>query len=493
MSDISIPNYEFPATNRPPPIRHSQFVIPHSKKQPFSSAIDHAMSKKARGTRREAANSSRRAPGGKSKIVRLPSKPANHPVRSQDAPSARESRDGADGGDGNVLAGIRDQESGIRNQENADACPLTPDSWPSHPLTPDNIVLFPTPAVIIPFPLEEAIGAEAKVRNQEKADACPLTPDSCAEEGSPLLPFPLSPPLDSRETQLPGEVSESEVSARAEARGARREARGDDGVIDTKVAGSGLGDGASGLLSSASLLSAETAGTSGARQEGRMESLKNSDRDGAGRVVPSSERGTRNAEPGTILDLSVGSVSATDWQAGRPVGGADRPASELSGARAADAAATVERISGLVMREVALVRQHSSDSMAVVLRPDAETELLVHFTRRDGQIEAFVRCERGDAHQLGALWPQLQETLAHQKVRLAPLQDAASNHASFNHASGSGRNGGGHGADRQPPPDKQSLDEWPAPASQGAAHVRGRGGSRHRRVTTSRPGWETWA
>ena len=62
-------------------------------------------------------------------------------------------------------------------------------------------------------------------------------------------------------------------------------------------------------------------------------------------------------------------------------------------------------------------------------------------------------------------------------------------------------NGSGHGSPRHSqregpqPPDKQSMDEWPAPASSSTdpAHVRGRGGSRHRRLTTSRPGWETWA
>jgi hypothetical protein len=243
-------------------------------------------------------------------------------------------------------------------------------------------------------------------------------------------------------------------------------------------------------------------GTSGAKQKSRMESLKNSGRDGAaganlpvsssGFRVSSSEPETRNSKPKTIPDLSVRSPGAMEWPAGRPVGGSDRPASDSTAART-DTTGVVERIAGLVRREVALVRQHSSDSMAVVLRPDAETELLVHFTRRDGQVEAFIRCERGNAQQLGALWPQLQESLAQQRVRLAPLQEGAWNQASFNYSSGTDRNGGGPGADRQPPPDRHSLDEWPAPASQSSAHVRGRGGSRHRRVTTSRPGWETWA
>ena len=193
------------------------------------------------------------------------------------------------------------------------------------------------------------------------------------------------------------------------------------------------------------------------------------------------------------LNLVARSPSATDGQTGRPVGSSDRPAPDS--VRAADTTGAVERISRLVLNEAALVRQHGSDSMAVVLRPDADTELFVHFARRNGQIEATVRCERGDAQLLGALWTQLQDSLAQQKVRLAPLQESSSHHSNFNQGAGPDAGGPGRGSNRQSPPDKQSLDEWPAPASSspGTTHVRGGGGSRHRRLTTSRPGWETWA
>jgi hypothetical protein len=192
------------------------------------------------------------------------------------------------------------------------------------------------------------------------------------------------------------------------------------------------------------------------------------------------------------LDFSARNLNAMDGPAGRPVANSDRPATESINGRA-DGAATVERISRLVLSEVALVRQHSSDSMAVVLRPDADTELFVHLAQRNGQVEATVRCERGDAQLLGALWGQLQESLAQQKVRLAPLQESPSNQSHFNQSSGSDASGHGQGSPRQSPPEKQSMDEWPVPAPTDSAHVRGRSGSQHRRLTTSRPGWETWA
>jgi hypothetical protein len=200
-----------------------------------------------------------------------------------------------------------------------------------------------------------------------------------------------------------------------------------------------------------------------------------------------------SGDNGEALDFSARTLSAMEWQTGRPVSSSDRPASDAPAIRV-DTTGTVERISRLVLAEVALIKQHSSDSLAVVLRPDAETELFVHLTQRNGQIEAAVRCERGDLQHLGAWWGQLQESLAQQKVRLAPLEQPPSNHPNFHSTTGSDANGG-HGSPRHSQPEKQSMDEWPAPApsSTDSAHVRGRGGSRHRRLTTSRPGWETWA
>ena len=182
-----------------------------------------------------------------------------------------------------------------------------------------------------------------------------------------------------------------------------------------------------------------------------------------------------------------------EWQAGRPVSTFDQSSDALA-IEGEDYSTKVEQVSNLVLREAALVRQYNSDSMAVVLRPDTDTELFVHFYRRNGQIEATIRCERGDAHQLTALWPQLQESLAQQKVRLAPLQEAASNHSDLSHPTGSESGGRGNHSARQMP-DKQFMDESPALATSksDSPQVRGDGGSRHRRVTTSRPGWETWA
>jgi hypothetical protein len=240
----------------------------------------------------------------------------------------------------------------------------------------------------------------------------------------------------------------------------------------------------------------ETTGITAARQVSGMN--YSSDSNGGSVLIDPNEGvpehfrspGARVFMEGLPADFS-GRVAAQDWQLDQPGGSSDRRVKFLSAERK-DYSAAVERLSSLVRREAALVRQYNSDSMAVVLRPDTDTELFVHFSRRHGQIEVTIRCERGETLQLAALWPQLQESLAHHKVRLAPLQEPVSNDPNL--SSGSEWGDCGSGLSRRTP-DQRFMDETPALATSGADSptLRAGGGSRHRRVTTSRPGWETWA
>ncbi len=301
------------------------------------------------------------------------------------------------------------------------------------------------------------------------------------------------------QTQLPGEMAqrvESAPSASAPESSAKIVLLRTDAA--KSAAGGGLDPVASGVGSRL-----ETTGTSVAKQEVRMESMTTSEREaatadaGESLLVPlpdlTSKPAGRDSAPG---DFASRNLLPTEWPTARAVSEAEQALTGAEGVKAADATGTVEKISSLIARESALVKKHGSDSLAVVLRPDAETELFVHLSQRDGQIEATVRCERGDVHQLGALWTQLQESLAQQKVRLAPLQESSGGNSNFNQSpNGSGMSGGQSGTREEARPQKQSMDDWPAPAvpAPPAPHVRGTGGSRRRRITTSRPGWETWA
>ncbi len=74
--------------------------------------------------------------------------------------------------------------------------------------------------------------------------------------------------------------------------------------------------------------------------------------------------------------------------------------------------------------EISLLRRSQGESLAVVLRPDSETRLLIRLSVVDGRLEAAARCERGDQASLQAHWPELRQALREQGVVLHDLQSA---------------------------------------------------------------------
>jgi hypothetical protein len=295
---------------------------------------------------------------------------------------------------------------------------------------------------------------------------------------------PTELPGDAQAPEISAGLSESDARARSESLVAEK---GRKSASDTRPA---IGPARPSAV-------AEGTGITAAKQNRGMDSLSKSKQGSA--FVKRDEAVVEETQPpwDPLLDertesaSATGSVRATEWPGGEPVTRSERPAPSSPGRSEASPPAAIDRISQLVLRETALVRQHRSDSMAVVLRPDANTELVLHVTQRNGQIETAVRCERGDLDALNALWPQLQDSLAQQKIRLAPLRESTSDPSHFRQSPGFHSAGDGNGSSRQSP-NKHSLDERPAPAFAPMPHVRARGGSR-RRLTTSRPGWETWA
>jgi hypothetical protein len=193
-------------------------------------------------------------------------------------------------------------------------------------------------------------------------------------------------------------------------------------------------------------------------------------------------------------DASASEQAATEWQGGRAFRRIDQSASGIFPKPASASSTPAEQIFYLLLRETLLARQYGSDTMTVALRPDGDTELVLHLTQSNGRLEATVRCERGDLPQLRALWAQVQETMALQRVHLGPLEEPIGSDGPGDSEFCEGDGTPVQAAASGDAPENDSLDEWPSPASSVSAspHIRGRRGSRIRR-TTSRPGWETWA
>jgi len=141
-------------------------------------------------------------------------------------------------------------------------------------------------------------------------------------------------------------------------------------------------------------------------------------------------------------------------------------------------ASQVERVAQLVNQEVVSMRQSGANTLAVSLKLDAHTELFLQLTNHGGQIQASLRCERGNLSGLEGHWADLQESLARQNVTLQPFEVAASSSASaFNSAT-----------QNQQRETRELPQEAAAPVM-----VKTTAATKSKTKTTSRQGWESWA
>lgn len=140
---------------------------------------------------------------------------------------------------------------------------------------------------------------------------------------------------------------------------------------------------------------------------------------GAATGLPSRPHRERPATAAATTELSPVSNLSADrtGDAGVPAGIPDLPA--------VSPADQVAKVTALLQDQVIRFRQTAREAVEVVLKPDSRTELHVQLVQRAGQIEATVRCDRGDAQALGSSWSRLQESLAQQGVRLAPLSESS--------------------------------------------------------------------
>jgi len=91
---------------------------------------------------------------------------------------------------------------------------------------------------------------------------------------------------------------------------------------------------------------------------------------------------------------------------------------ELDGAGAIDHA-RIPQIPDRRIREAAIAfRRCNSEKVEVRISPDSTTEISVEFARRNGQVEASLQVQRGDAQVLRQNWSELQRLLKEQGVHL---------------------------------------------------------------------------
>jgi hypothetical protein len=139
----------------------------------------------------------------------------------------------------------------------------------------------------------------------------------------------------------------------------------------------------------------------------------------------------------------------------------------------------VEAVRRAIDEAAAGLQRGDGASVSLVLRPDANIQLALHVKFQQGHLEALAVLEHGDFAALGAGWTQLQNRLAEQGVRLAPLVPGSEHSMSF-------LGGESHrpGQDRRPErstPAMEDLSKLPATrtrASKSAARDRSFSGQR---------------
>ena len=174
--DISFPDGR-PVTDKPDALPgRSPAAAPKSKKE-FAAVIEQAMRRRPASVRSGRPASPQRddapaASPARANAVRLPKPGTSRPAQSEATrppvdPSSENPRRADDSGI-DPLAGATDGEEAAAPDDSASSesgskAGASPDGLPQ------NIVLFPTPSVIIPFPLEEAKAMRGSARAVESS------------------------------------------------------------------------------------------------------------------------------------------------------------------------------------------------------------------------------------------------------------------------------------------------------------------------------------
>lgn len=156
-------------------------------------------------------------------------------------------------------------------------------------------------------------------------------------------------------------------------------------------------------------------------------------------------------------------------------------------------AAQVERVAQMVNREVAIIRQSGATAMAVTLKVDAHTDLLLQLTNHNGQMQAMLRCERGDAAGLNHHWNDLQDSLAKQNVHLMPLENRSAFSPAIATAPVSNASFSFNQSSQNPQREAQEAREEMLPQMPASRANGGSDKPKTKTASRSRQGWESWA
>ncbi|HEV2693252.1 MAG TPA: hypothetical protein VG347_10190 [Verrucomicrobiae bacterium] len=145
----------------------------------------------------------------------------------------------------------------------------------------------------------------------------------------------------------------------------------------------------------------------------------------------------------------------------------------------------VERTHDLVSVHALRMVDSKSDSLQMVLKPGAGTEISLELHHRDGGVEAEAVLQRGDYQLMNQHWPELQAKLEQRGIKLAPLGGEANSFTTGNNNTNNGN------FSRQQPSREEAAQQASAFAEFTVAM--NRGGATARLAPAIAGGWESWA
>lgn len=148
---------------------------------------------------------------------------------------------------------------------------------------------------------------------------------------------------------------------------------------------------------------------------------------------------------------------------------------------------TVNRAINQITEQVVAFKRIGTQSLDVSMRPDRATEISLHLSMRDGQVEVIARLERGNFENLQVHWGELQQTLSQQGIRVGQLTQSQFNSQTPGHEFAAGYN---QQSQQQAGRSPETLDELPLVGSPTEPL---KGGRAFKPTPATRRGWEMWA
>jgi hypothetical protein len=156
----------------------------------------------------------------------------------------------------------------------------------------------------------------------------------------------------------------------------------------------------------------------------------------------------------------------------------------------------VDRVLAEVSESAVSFKRIGAESVDVNLQPDRGTEISLHLTMSNGQVEMSARLERGNFDSLNIHWSDLQESLGQQGIRVGQLEHSSLNqnpegNQNRNQAAFSQTMQQESGGQRQGPSDR-ATETVDVPVLAHAAVAPQRAASTSVSAPARR-GWEMWA